>query len=52
MGTLTTQTLDLSVGAQRICNALSFELAAGASMAILGRNGVGKSTLLAALAGK
>jgi len=35
----------------RIVNGVSFELAAGETLAVLGRNGVGKTTLLRALVG-
>jgi len=38
-------------GAIRIVNGVSFELAAGETLAILGRNGVGKTTLLRTLVG-
>ncbi len=37
--------------AKCFCDALNFSINAGESLAILGRNGTGKSTLLAALAG-
>ena len=36
----------------RIVNGVSFELAAGETLALLGRNGVGKTSLLDALAGQ
>jgi len=43
--------LDVDIGSHRICRALDWRVEAGESWAILGRNGVGKSTLLATLAG-
>ena len=43
--------LDVDIGGHRICRALDWRVEAGESWAILGRNGVGKSTLLATLAG-
>ncbi|MDP1735212.1 MAG: ABC transporter ATP-binding protein [Sulfuritalea sp.] len=43
--------LEVSIGGHRVCNNLDWRVDAGDSWAILGRNGVGKSTLLATLAG-
>lgn len=43
--------LNLTVGDVRVTSELSFEVYPGESVAILGRNGVGKSTLLSCLAG-
>lgn len=43
--------LDICIGGRTLCRSVRFDLAAGRSLAILGRNGAGKSTLLAALAG-
>lgn len=43
--------VDLCVGDTEVCRDLSFETYPGELMAILGRNGVGKSTLLSCLAG-
>ncbi|MDR2165508.1 MAG: ABC transporter ATP-binding protein [Zoogloeaceae bacterium] len=43
--------LTVGVGARAICRALQFSLMPGEILAILGRNGIGKSTLLATLAG-
>ena len=43
--------LDVNIGTVRVAAGLCFELAAGQRLAILGRNGTGKTTLLATLAG-
>ena len=43
--------LEVNIGGHRVCRALNWRVDAGESWAILGRNGVGKSTLLATLAG-
>jgi iron complex transport system ATP-binding protein len=43
--------LDVSIAGHRVCDELDWRVEAGESWAILGRNGVGKSTLLATLAG-
>ena len=43
--------LNLYVGETQVCHSLGFEIYPGEMMAILGRNGVGKSTLLSNLAG-
>lgn len=43
--------MHVHIGDHELCRDLSFVLPAGKSLAILGRNGVGKSTLLATLAG-
>ena len=43
--------LTLHIGSRVICRQLDLSVAAGESLAILGRNGAGKSTLLSALAG-
>lgn len=48
---LQAQGLEVRIGANLVCRELSFALEPGRSLAILGRNGVGKSTLLATLAG-
>lgn len=48
---LSTHALDVSIGNIRICDALNLSVANGERWAILGRNGVGKSTLLATFAG-
>ena len=48
---LTTCKLQVSIAGHQVCRELDFHLAAGASLAILGRNGAGKTTLLAALGG-
>jgi len=43
--------LDAWIGAQQILHAVSFDVAAGGVTALLGRNGVGKTTTLRALLG-
>jgi len=43
--------LEVRIGGHRVCSDLNWRVEAGESWAILGRNGVGKSTLLATLAG-
>jgi iron complex transport system ATP-binding protein len=43
--------LDVNIGSVRVAAGLGFELAAGERLAILGRNGTGKTTLLNTLAG-
>lgn len=43
--------VDLHVGAIQVCAGLNLEIYPGESLAILGKNGVGKSTLLSCLAG-
>jgi iron complex transport system ATP-binding protein len=43
--------LTVDIGGVRVCRDLDWQVDAGESWAILGRNGVGKSTLLATLAG-
>ncbi|HEY8856185.1 MAG TPA: ABC transporter ATP-binding protein [Rugosibacter sp.] len=48
---LSTRALDVSIGKICICDALNLNVAIGERWAILGKNGVGKSTLLATLAG-
>ncbi|MBA3032081.1 MAG: ABC transporter ATP-binding protein [Gammaproteobacteria bacterium] len=48
---LQARALTVSIGPHRVCAGLDLDLAAGERLAILGRNGVGKSTLLATLAG-
>jgi len=44
--------LSAGYGATRVLEDISFSVAAGARLAILGRNGMGKSTLFATLAGQ
>ncbi|GAB4164833.1 MAG: ABC transporter ATP-binding protein [Rhodocyclaceae bacterium] len=48
---LSVRDLDVRIGAARVAAGLGFDLAAGQRMAVLGRNGTGKTTLLATLAG-
>lgn len=48
---LATRRLTVGIGDKTFCRELDLELHAGERLAILGRNGVGKSTLLAVLAG-
>jgi len=48
---LSASALDVSIAGICVCRNLDLALAAGESLAILGRNGAGKSTLLATLAG-
>jgi iron complex transport system ATP-binding protein len=43
--------LDVNIGSVRVAAGLGFDLEAGQRMAILGRNGTGKTTLLTTLAG-
>lgn len=48
---LSVRDLDVNIGSVRVAAGLGFDLAAGARLAILGRNGTGKTTLLSTLAG-
>ena len=48
---LSVRDLDVNIGSVRVAAGLGFELAAGERLAILGRNGTGKTTLLSTLAG-
>ena len=48
---LTARDLEVAIGDIRVCRALQLDVLPGQRWAILGRNGVGKSTLLAPLAG-
>jgi len=48
---LETTQLEIEIGRHQVCRNLNWRVEAGQSWAILGRNGVGKSTLLATLAG-
>ena len=48
---LSVRDLDVNVGAVRVAAGLGFDLEAGQRLAILGRNGTGKTTLLTTLAG-
>ena len=51
MTLLTTKALAATIGQQAICRSLSLEIKTGERWALLGRNGVGKTTLLHTLAG-
>jgi iron complex transport system ATP-binding protein len=51
MTSLVCQSLDVSIGGKPICNKLNLELAAGQFWALLGPNGIGKTTLLKCMAG-
>lgn len=48
---LTTRGLTVSIGARTVCRGLALEVASGSRWAVLGVNGVGKTTLLSTLAG-
>lgn len=48
---LSVRDLDVNIGSVRVAAGLGFDLAAGERLAILGRNGTGKTTLLTTLAG-
>ncbi|HET7308293.1 MAG TPA: ABC transporter ATP-binding protein [Gammaproteobacteria bacterium] len=48
---ISTHALDVEIGGKRVCRSLDFALAGGECMAVLGGNGVGKTTLLNTLAG-
>ncbi len=48
---LATQQLDISIGGKPVCRHLDLNIDAGSRWAILGVNGVGKTTLLSTLAG-
>ncbi len=48
---LSVRDLDVNIGTVRVAAGLGFDLAAGERLAILGRNGTGKTTLLSTLAG-
>jgi iron complex transport system ATP-binding protein len=48
---LATRKLSVSIGAVQVCHALELDIEAGSRWAIIGVNGVGKTTLLTALAG-
>jgi iron complex transport system ATP-binding protein len=48
---LSVRDLDVNIGTVRVAAGLGFDLAAGERLAILGRNGTGKTTLLTTLAG-
>ena len=48
---LETRQLGVTIGGNEVCRNLDLQLQAGEQLAILGRNGIGKSTLLSTLAG-
>ncbi|HEY9050638.1 MAG TPA: ABC transporter ATP-binding protein [Gammaproteobacteria bacterium] len=48
---LSSKQLSISIGGKQICNALDLNIEAGQVWGILGRNGIGKTTLLHTLAG-
>lgn len=48
---LSVRDLDVNIGSVRVAAGLGFDLAASERLAILGRNGTGKTTLLSTLAG-
>ena len=51
MACLSTHDLTLAIDERTLCESLSFEINTGETWAILGKNGVGKTTLLHTLAG-
>lgn len=51
MSLLQTRALDLAIGGKQVCRQLDLEIEAGQCWALLGRNGIGKTTLLHCLAG-
>lgn len=51
MACLSTHDLTLAIADRTLCKSLSFEIKTGETWAILGKNGVGKTTLLHTLAG-
>lgn len=51
MALLTTETLTVDIDTLTVCQNLNITINAGESWAVLGRNGVGKTTLLLSLAG-
>ena len=51
MALLSTQQLQVSIGDTQVCAGLDWSLESGQCWGILGRNGVGKTTLLHTLAG-
>jgi iron complex transport system ATP-binding protein len=48
---LSTHNLAVAIGEKAVCHSLTFEVKSGERWALLGRNGIGKSTLLHTLAG-
>lgn len=51
MSILSLQSLQLEIGDQLICRGLTIEVGAGQCVGILGKNGIGKTTLLYSIAG-
>ena len=49
--TLRTESLDVSIAGQQVCKGLDLQVPAGSCLGILGRNGIGKTTLIKTLAG-
>lgn len=48
---LQTESLNVSIAGKQVCNALDLQINAGQCLGILGRNGIGKTTLIKTLAG-
>ncbi len=48
---LRSEQLSISIGGKQVCNALNLNIEAGQVWGVLGRNGIGKTTLLHTLAG-
>ena len=48
---LRSEQLSIRIGGKQVCNALNLNIDAGQVWGVLGRNGIGKTTLLHTLAG-